>query len=48
MKKNKMLNRAVEIAAHAHLNHLDKNEDAYIGHILRVMNMGKTMVEKIQ
>ena len=47
MNKNKLLNRAVEIAANAHLNLQDKNGDPYIGHIFRVMNMGKTMDEKI-
>ncbi|MDQ2720440.1 MAG: phosphohydrolase [Bacteroidota bacterium] len=41
------LQRAVEIATEAHKNQVDKNKDPYILHILRVMNAGRTINEKI-
>jgi len=41
------LQRAVEIATEAHKNQVDKNNDPYLLHILRVMNAGRTMDEKI-
>lgn len=41
------LERAIEIAAEAHKGQVDKAGNEYIGHPLRVMEMGKTMEEKI-
>lgn len=41
------LERAIEIATHAHEGQVDKAGNAYIGHPLRVMAMGKTEQEKI-
>ena len=41
------LKRAIEIAFDAHKDQKDKNGEPYIGHVLRVMNMGKTENEKI-
>jgi (p)ppGpp synthase/HD superfamily hydrolase len=41
------LQRAIEIAIEAHKNQVDKNSDPYILHIIRVMNAGKTVNEKI-
>ncbi|MDQ6903417.1 MAG: hypothetical protein M3139_10450 [Bacteroidota bacterium] len=41
------LKRAIEIATEAHKDQLDKNNDTYLLHILRVMNAGRTVNEKI-
>ena len=41
------LQRAIEIATLAHQGQLDKSGKDYIGHPLRVMEMGKTENEKI-
>ncbi len=41
------LHRAIEIATEAHRGQLDKSGKDYIGHPLRVMEMGKTEEEKI-
>ncbi len=41
------LKRAIEIAFEAHKDQKDKNGEPYIGHVLRVMNMGRTENEKI-
>ena len=41
------LQRAIEIATLAHEGHFDKSGNDYIGHPLRVMEMGKTEEEKI-
>ena len=41
------LERAIEIATQAHKGQLDKAGNEYIGHPLRVMEMGKTLQEKI-
>lgn len=41
------LQRAIEIATEAHSGQLDKSGKDYIGHPLRVMEMGKTEEEKI-
>jgi len=41
------LERAIEIAAEAHKGQVDKAGNEYIGHPLRVMEMGKTLEEKI-
>lgn len=42
-----MLNKAIEIATKAHEGQIDKAGKPYIGHPLRVMNMGVTDDEKI-
>lgn len=42
-----MLNKAIEIATKAHEGQVDKAGKPYIGHPLRVMNMGGTDDEKI-
>ena len=41
------LQRAIEIATEAHKGQFDKSGNDYIGHPLRVMEMGKTEEEKI-
>ena len=41
------LERAIEIASVAHKGQFDKAGNDYIGHPLRVMEMGKTENEKI-
>ena len=41
------LARAIEIASEAHMGQVDKAGNEYIGHPLRVMEMGKTEEEKI-
>ena len=41
------LDRAIEIATEAHKGQLDKASRDYIGHSLRVMEMGKTEEDKI-
>ena len=41
------LNRAIEIATEAHKGQFDKSGKDYIGHPLRVMEMGSTEEEKI-
>jgi (p)ppGpp synthase/HD superfamily hydrolase len=42
-----MLQRAIEIATEAHKGQFDKSGKEYIGHPLRVMEMGYTVEEKI-
>ena len=41
------LQRAIEIATLAHQGQVDKGGNDYIGHPLRVMEMGKTENERI-
>lgn len=41
------LERAMEIAVAAHAGQKDKYGAPYIGHVMRVMNLGKTEAEKI-
>ena len=41
------LQKAIEIAISAHQNQTDKSGAPYILHVIRVMNSGKTEVEKI-
>lgn len=41
------LERAIEIAAAAHRGQTDKYGAPYLGHVTRVMNMGRTEDEKI-
>ncbi|MEJ5350690.1 MAG: hypothetical protein WHS65_03765 [Melioribacteraceae bacterium] len=43
MTKEELLNKAMLIAQEAHKNQVDKNGQPYIGHVFRVMNMGKTL-----
>ncbi len=47
MTKDQLLNKAVKIAQKAHKNQTDKFGTPYIGHVMRVMNAGKTYDEKI-
>ncbi len=42
-----MIERAIEIAVNAHKNQKDKSGAPYILHLLRVMEKGKTEIEKI-
>ncbi len=45
--KEELLNKAVSIATKAHRNQTDKFGAPYVGHIMRVMNYGRTYDEKI-
>ena len=47
MTKEELLNKAIKIAQKAHKNQTDKFGTPYIGHIMRVMNAGRTYDEKI-
>ncbi|WP_394332714.1 phosphohydrolase [Kaistella solincola] len=47
MTKNEMLNKAIKIAQKAHKGQTDKFGTPYIGHVIRVMNLGKAYDEKI-
>lgn len=47
MSKDLLLNKAIKIAQKAHKNQTDKFGSPYIGHVIRVMNAGKTYDEKI-
>lgn len=47
MTKNELLNKAIKIAQKAHKGQTDKFGTPYIGHVIRVMNSGKTYDEKI-
>lgn len=47
MTKEELLNRAIKIADKAHKGQTDKYHAPYIGHVMRVMNYGKTLDEKI-
>lgn len=47
MTKEELLNKAMLIAQESHKKQVDKNGQPYIGHVFRVMNMGKTLDEKI-
>ncbi len=47
MSKEELLNKAIRIAEKAHRGQTDKFGTPYIGHIIRVMNYGKTYDEKI-
>ena len=46
-KLHEMLQKAIQIATEAHKGQLDKSGKDYIGHPLRVMEMGRTEEEKI-
>lgn len=45
--KEQLLNKAIELATKAHATQKDKYGAPYIGHVMRVMNYGKTYDEKI-
>lgn len=47
MNKEELLHKAIKIACRAHKGQKDKYDMAYINHVLRVSNMGKTIDEKI-
>lgn len=47
MTKTELLYKAIKIADKAHKGQTDKYDAPYIGHVMRVMNAGKTMDEKI-
>ena len=47
MTKEELLYKAIKIADKAHKGQTDKYDAPYIGHIMRVMNYGKTYDEKI-
>lgn len=47
MTKDELLNKAIKIAQKGHKNQTDKFGTPYIGHVIRVMNAGKTYDEKI-
>lgn len=47
MTKVELLNKAIKIAEKAHKGQTDKYDVPYIGHVMRVMNAGKTLDEKI-
>lgn len=47
MTKEELLNKAIKIAQKAHKGQTDKFGSPYIGHVMRVMNAGKTYDEKI-
>ncbi|MEN2434238.1 phosphohydrolase [Weeksellaceae bacterium A-14] len=47
MTKTEMLNKAIKLADKAHKGQTDKYDAPYIGHVMRVMEYGKTLDEKI-
>lgn len=47
MTKTELLYKAIKIADKAHKGQTDKYDAPYIGHVMRVMNAGKTLDEKI-
>jgi (p)ppGpp synthase/HD superfamily hydrolase len=47
MNSDKLFQKAINIATEAHKNQVDKYGAPFIGHISRVMNMGRTNDEKI-
>lgn len=47
MTKEELLHKAIRIADKAHKGQTDKYDAPYIGHVMRVMNYGKTLDEKI-
>ncbi|MBT0548462.1 phosphohydrolase [Riemerella anatipestifer] len=47
MMKEELLHKAIKIAQNAHRGQTDKYKAPYIGHVMRVMNYGKTLDEKI-
>jgi (p)ppGpp synthase/HD superfamily hydrolase len=47
MTKEELLHKAIKIADKAHKGQTDKYHAPYIAHVMRVMEYGKTMDEKI-
>ena len=47
MIKEELLNKAIKLAGKAHQGQKDKYGAPYIAHVMRVMNYGKTLDEKI-
>lgn len=47
MIKEELLNKAIKIADKAHKGQKDKYQAPYIAHVMRVMEYGKTLDEKI-
>lgn len=47
MNKELLLHKAIKIAEKAHRKQVDKYGAPYIMHVMRVMNFGKTLDEKI-
>lgn len=47
MLSNQLLSKAINIAMQAHAGQVDKAGMPYIGHVMRVMQAGKTIDEKI-
>jgi (p)ppGpp synthase/HD superfamily hydrolase len=47
MTKEELLHKAIKIADKAHKGQTDKYHTPYIAHVMRVMEYGKTMDEKI-
>ncbi|MGA9211855.1 phosphohydrolase [Kaistella sp.] len=47
MTKEELLNKAIKLAQKAHKGQTDKFGTPYIGHVMRVMNAGRTYDEKI-
>lgn len=47
MTKEELLNKAIKIADKAHTGQKDKYQAPYIAHVMRVMEYGKTLDEKI-
>lgn len=47
MTKDELLNKAIKLAQKAHKGQTDKFGAPYIGHVMRVMNAGKTFDEKM-
>lgn len=47
MTKEELLNKAIKIADKAHKGQTDKYHAPYIAHVMRVMEYGKTLDEKI-
>lgn len=47
ISKEELLNKAIKIATKAHRKQTDKYGAPYVAHVLRVMNLGKTLDEKI-
>lgn len=47
MTKEELLNKAIKIADKAHRGQTDKYDAPYIGHVMRVMDYGRTYDEKI-
>ena len=47
METNQLLSKAINLAMQAHAGQIDKAGMPYIGHVMRVMQAGRTIDEKI-